>query len=294
MNNILLVEDEPTNMGILSSYLCDGGYTVTEATDGQAAWNILEKNKNYSVVITDRRMPIMDGLELSKKIKSDPALRSVPIIMQTAASNMTEVSEGVKTGVYYYLVKPYDQETLLTLVKAAVRDREKSSTFEQRLLKQRDALSTITQGEFHLNTPGEVENIAFMLGSLFPRPELAVSGLYELLINAIEHGNLNIGFEEKSRLLKESKLETEIKARLQLPENQNKRVIVKYFNSGKEINITITDQGEGFNWRPYMEIEPSRANRSNGRGIAKANLLSFDQLNYIAKGNEVRIISKVS
>lgn len=292
-NQILLVEDEPTNMAILSGILRDSGYIVDEATDGSAAWAILQANKNYDLVITDRRMPNMDGLELAKHMKMDPELRSTPVIMQTAATTVAEVNEGVKAGVYYYLTKPYEEETLITLTKGALREREKTNTFEQRLSRQKEALGAFVHGEFHIKTPEEAENIAFLLGSLFPRPELAVSGIFELAINAIEHGNLNIGFAEKSRLIANSNLENEIRTRLTKPENIHKKVVVQFRQANGEMSVTITDQGEGFDWRPFMEIEPSRATQGNGRGIAKANLISFDRMIYAGKGNQVQVSSRV-
>jgi CheY-like chemotaxis protein len=293
-SRILLVEDEPTNMAILSGYLREAGYLVDEATDGSAGWDMLQKQKAYDLVITDRRMPNMDGLELAKRIKADPELRAIPVIMQTAATTLAEVSEGVKAGVYYYLAKPYEEETLMTLTKGALRDREKTNTFEQRLSRQKEALGAFVSGEFHIKTPEEAENIAFLLGSLFPRPELAVSGIYELAINAIEHGNLKIGFDEKSKLISNSGLEAEVKNRLSRPENARKKVIVRYQQSHDEMSVTITDEGEGFDWRPFLEIEPSRATQGNGRGIAKANLISFDKLSYHGTGNQVQVISKVA
>lgn len=292
-SNILLVEDEPTNMEILSGFLREAGYVVDRATDGQEAWEILKKRRSYDLIITDRRMPNMDGLELSLKVKADPELRNIPIIMQTAATTLPEVAEGIKAGVYYYLAKPYEEETLLTLTKGALRDREKTNSFEQRLSRQKEALGTFVSGEFHIKTPDEAENISFLLGSLFPRPELAVSGLYELAMNAIEHGNLEIGFDAKSKLIAASALENEIANRLSMPKNADKKVVVTYHNDGRQQTVTIADEGPGFDWRPYMEIEPSRATKGNGRGIAKANLISFDNLTYHGNGNKVEVVSNL-
>src|SRR6188768_381698 len=104
---ILLVEDEATNMAILSAYLRVAGYKVTEAHDGVQAYEILSKNPNFDLIVTDRRMPHMDGLELAKKIKRDTRLDRIPVIMQTGASSQDEIIEGIKAGVFYYLTKPY-------------------------------------------------------------------------------------------------------------------------------------------------------------------------------------------
>ncbi len=288
-NHVLIVEDDPVNMKILSKYLHDSGYIFEKANDGVEAWEIIQKSPiHFDVIILDRIMPNMNGLEFTKKIKSDDKFHGIPIIMQTSARSMNEVTEGIKAGINYYLAKPYTKERLITLVKAAIRDRKTSAEFEARLLQQKNAFGTIEKGEFSIQTPEQAGDIAFMLGSLFPRPDLAVTGIYELLLNSIEHGNLKIGLEEKAKLLKNSLLESEIQRRLELEENKTKRVTIKLSHSASEINIHIGDEGEGFDWKSYMDAElPANV----GKGIAKAKLLSFDKIEYSELGNEVDIIS---
>ncbi len=136
--------------------------------------------------------------------------------------------------------------------------------------------------------------MAFLLGSLLPQPELSVTGLYELLLNAVEHGNLGIGYTLKNQLLATGEWDAEVQRRLQLPENIAKHVIVSFVRHNSEIAITITDQGNGFDWRPFMELEPSRATLANGRGIAKANLLSFDSMAYRDNGRTVQIVCRIA
>ncbi len=290
-NTILLVEDEPTNMRILSAYLKSAGYNIDQAEDGQTAFKKLGEKPDYILVVTDRRMPNMDGLQLFAEMQRNPRLRRIPVIMQTAADSPEEVVEGIKAGVYYYLTKPYQEETLLSLVRSAIRERQQDDLFEERLAKQKEALGTFVKGEFHVKTPVEAQNVAFMLGGLFPRPEVAVSGLYELLINAIEHGNLGIGYDEKGKLLERGEWEKELERRLQSPSNSNKKVQVQFAMNDNNLEAIITDEGSGFDWRPYMEIEPARATANHGRGIAKANLLSFDRLTFLGKGNQVQVVA---
>ncbi|MES2906999.1 MAG: response regulator [Pseudomonadota bacterium] len=290
MERILLVEDEVTNRRILSAYLQRAGYDVDEAEDGLAALGKL-KSQNYDLVVTDWRMPNMDGLELAKRLKADAKLRHIPILMQTAADSPEEVVEGMRAGVYYYLTKPYEENMLLALVRAGLRERKQKEWFEERSARQRDALGTFVKGEFHLQTPEEAQGLAFGLGNRFPNPELAVSGLYELLLNAIEHGNLGIGFEEKRKLLAARQWEEEVEKRLKNPENARKKVIVLFSDQNGKMETTVIDQGSGFDWRPFLEIEPARATQANGRGIAKANLLGFDELAYKGNGNQVTVAS---
>ena len=120
-----------------------------------------------------------------------------------------------------------------------------------------------------------------------------LSGISELLINAIEHGNLNISYTEKSDLKKNGQWRNEIEHRLRQDEFKNKSAKVKYSKNKNSISITVTDQGMGFDWKKYMEFSPDRAFDCNGRGIAMSNALSFDQLLYNDCGNEVTAIVKI-
>lgn len=287
-NRVLLVEDEPANMAIMAEYLILDGYDVTEAPNGAVAWDILQADAEFDVLVTDRRMPEMDGLQLAEMVKNDRRLSRLPVIMQTGAAGQKEIAEGMKAGVFYYLPKPYAEETLVAIMRAAIADRQQRLLFEQRMGRQRDAIDTFVSGNFSLQTIAEAQNLALLLGSAFARPELAVNGLYELLLNAIEHGNLKLCYDAKNKALAEGDWDSEIARRLALPENAAKRVNVGFARAGEKIEITIRDQGDGFDARPYMEIEPSRAMQGNGRGIAKANLRAFEKLEYLDKGNVVK------
>lgn len=292
MHRILLIEDETTSRAIIGTQLRNVGYTVDEADDGKTAWETLQEIPDYSVVVTDRRMPNMDGVRLCQLMKAAPSLRHIPVILQTAANSPDEVEEGIRSGAYYYLAKPFREETLLALVKSAIRDRRKEETLVANLSKQRNALHSFDNGIFYIRTLEEARNLAFLLAELFPRPDVASAGLFEFLINAIEHGNLGIGLEEKNRLLWESQWEDEVWRRLERPENAAKRVKVEFTQRETQLEVTITDEGAGFDWRPFLEIEPSRATDVNGRGIAIANLLGFDRLSYLGAGNKVHIITR--
>ena len=292
MFRILLVEDEPANAAILASYLEMAGYQVEEASDGVQALSLLEKKPGaFHLVVTDKRMPNMNGLELAARLKADRRFSNIPVILQTGDTAHDEFIKGIKAGVYYYLSKPYEESTLLTIVRAAIVERERNDVFERRISSQQNALVTLMKGDFSFQTPEEAQNLAFLLGGIFPRPELAVSGLYELMLNAIEHGNLEIGYAEKGNLLTKGIWDQEIRRRLLLSENRIKRVALYFENFKNRLEVVVADDGKGFDWRPYLEIEPSRATHSNGRGIAKANLLSFDEIVYQDNGNIVKAIS---
>jgi hypothetical protein len=107
------------------------------------------------------------------------------------------------------------------------------------------------------------------------------------MVNAIEHGNLGISYQEKSLLKQEGDWEAEIQRRMSLPQFAGRVARVKAERVANAVVFTISDQGEGFDWQKYLAFDPSRAFDLNGRGIAMAKLISFSTLEYQGCGNVV-------
>ncbi len=112
-------------------------------------------------------------------------------------------------------------------------------------------------------------------------------GLNELLVNAVEHGNLGISYAEKTTLVLEGGLVDEIGRRLSLLENQEKWGYLSFETAEDELRVLIKDEGQGFDWRPYLELSPERTTHPHGRGIATSRLASFTAVEYAGCGNEV-------
>ncbi len=112
-------------------------------------------------------------------------------------------------------------------------------------------------------------------------------GLAGLFVNAVEHGNLNIGYQKKMELLNEGKYDQEIAKRFAIPEIKERFVYVKVTRENNQLFIYIKDQGNGFDPRPYLDFDPSRITDPNGRGIAMANIMENCKVEYLGKGNEV-------
>ncbi len=136
----------------------------------------------------------------------------------------------------------------------------------------------------------EVNIVADYLANLYPEPHKVIVGIIELLLNALEHGNLGITYEQKTLLHQQNIWETEIKRLLLLPENINKNVNVHFIRESKRILLRIQDFGNGFNWKKYIDFSNDRDKDKHGRGIAIAKILAFDAIEYIEKGNEVMCV----
>ena len=113
---IMTVDDSATIRQMLNFTLTDAGFEVIEAVDGVDACTKLKENP-VNMVITDLNMPQMDGIELIREVRKDPANRFVPIIMLTTESQETKKQEGKAAGASGWIVKPFSPEQLLAVVK---------------------------------------------------------------------------------------------------------------------------------------------------------------------------------
>ena len=286
--SILIVDDEVINQNIICAHLEHEDYDLQVADDGSEAWEILQASPDkFDTVILDRMMPGLDGMELLKNIKNNDQMEHIPVVMQTAKAENEDIIQGIRAGAYYYLTKPYNGDLLKTVVRGAINDRLHQQSLLDSLREGRRIFSLMTYGRFRIHNLHECNLVASQVAHLCPEPHRVVTGISELLINGLEHGNLRIGYEEKSDLMRRGVWQLEIENRLQSSEHANSSIELEFEVSQEKVQIRVRDQGDGFDWTPYMDFDPSRAFDPHGRGIAVARLSSFDDLEYIAPGNEV-------
>lgn len=284
---ILAVDDEALNLEILLEYFADESALVLDTADGgEAAWALLQNPENdYKAILLDRMMPGLDGIGLLKRIKGDARLAGIPVIMQTAANSAAQIREGLEAGAYYYLTKPYRRDNLLAIVQAALIDAEARDALRLQLHSHINSLQFLKQAEFSIRTVDEASQLASFIARACPNAEMVVMGISELLINAVEHGNLGLSYAEKSSLKRDDCWRPEIDRRAALATNIEKEVKLQFQRDERSITLRVIDQGNGFDWQSFLEIEPERAFDPNGRGIALARLLSFSTLIYEGGGN---------
>lgn len=288
-NVVLVVDDDPINLEILEKHLSAAGYLPELAGDGEIAWRMLQESPDkYDTVLLDRMMPNMNGMEVLKLMKADEKLSWIPVIMQTAKAAKSEVLEGLQAGAYYYVTKPFDKATLLAIVKTAVTDHTKYTRLRDLAKRTVGSFSLMKRGEYEFKTIEEADTLATLLAQTCPNPEKIATGLSELLLNAVEHGNLGLTYEEKTEFIDKNILLEELDRRLLLPENNIKRAVVGVERIDGHIIFHIADEGDGFDWDKYLEIDADRAFDNHGRGIAMSRAMSFQRVEYLGKGNELK------
>ncbi len=119
MKTVLVVEDTPSEMELISSYLREGGYIVISATDAKEA---MEKaiHQQPDVVVTDVVMPGKNGFELCRSLKKNPATEKLPIVICSSKGQELDRLWGMKQGANFYLTKPFGREELVRAVKSVV------------------------------------------------------------------------------------------------------------------------------------------------------------------------------
>jgi DNA-binding response OmpR family regulator len=293
--SVLAVDDDAVNRHVIGEILRRDHMDVSFADSAEQAIRLLDSpQSHFDIVVLDRMMDGLDGIEVLKRMKGAPRLADTPVVMQTAAGAPEQVSEGLSAGAHYYLTKPYAPAALRTIVRAALNDARSRNELQIRAESTVGALGLMQSSAFECRTLEEAQGLAGLLAQLGHEPRIAVVGLWELLANAIEHGNLEIDCSLKAELIRDERWLAEIRRREQLPELKDRRVRVEVERRGDEIEFCVRDQGHGFDYSKYLELDPHRAFEPNGRGIALARLMSFRTLEYEGCGNIARATLKAA
>lgn len=285
---ILLVEDDEIIAGIIEEILSAKGFAVVTVGNGQTAWSMLQDGlPGLDTILLDRELPGMNGMDLLRGLKTLPGYEQLPVVMETAADDPGSIREGMEQGVYYYLTKPFEPDLLLAIVNGAVAQYRDYQAMRKTVEQAEQTLWFLDSGVFHIQTLEEAHTLAGALAKIRPELRRAGLGLQELMINAIEHGNLGISYREKTELVLEERLLEEVERRRSLPEYRDKFVELRFERLPEVFRFTIHDQGQGFEWDKYLDFDIERIFDPNGRGIAMARKISFDSLDYLGNGNTV-------
>ncbi|ALN41575.1 diguanylate cyclase response regulator [Rickettsia rhipicephali] len=146
MTTILVVDDIEPNIKLLTAKLLQEYYTVLTANSGKEALAILKKEK-IDIILLDVMMPEIDGFEVCKTIKTDPATTHIPVVMVTALSDIDDRVKGLEAGADEFLTKPINDTALFVRLKSL--SRMKSLIDELKLRNSTNALLGVTNIEMH-------------------------------------------------------------------------------------------------------------------------------------------------
>ena len=116
MANILAADDSASMRQMVAFTLANAGHNVVSASDGQEALSAARQQK-FDIVLTDVNMPLMDGITLTRELRGLPDYRFTPILMLTTESGADRKQEGKAAGATGWIVKPFNPEQLVAVVK---------------------------------------------------------------------------------------------------------------------------------------------------------------------------------
>ena len=249
MARLLIVDDEPINLEIIAHCLGDE-HKLSFAHDGLEAWQMLKSEPDsFDGVILDRMMPRMDGIDVLKRLKADNRFKDVPVIMQSAADSSEQVAEGLAAGAWYYLAKPYSTKALTSIIAAALDDRRSRRDLARLGSEMKGMLAMTREAVYAFRHLDEVSMLASVLAQACANAEAVSMGLSELMLNAVEHGNLGIDYAEKGRLIEEGSWRDEVDRRLADPAQADRHATIHFKREEDHLSFVITDRGSGFEWQ---------------------------------------------
>ncbi|MBD2450976.1 hybrid sensor histidine kinase/response regulator [Nostoc sp. FACHB-152] len=138
--HILLVDDNPTNLKVLSEAIQGCGWKALMATDGESA---LEQTEyaHPELILLDVMMPGLDGFETCRRLKANTITQNIPIIFMTALSDATDKVKGLEMGAVDYITKPFQQEEVIARLKLHLKISHLTRTLEQRVQERTSELT---------------------------------------------------------------------------------------------------------------------------------------------------------
>ncbi len=292
LRRVLLIDDEPMLRDELAGLLTDEGFSVVTARDGEEGLARF-RSEAPDMVITDVRMPRRDGLSVAMTIRREAP--KTPVTVVTGHGNETMVLDALRAGVTDFIKKPVRFEDLTM----ALDRMEASLRLARREVAELPRSIRVLERTWAYQMDNDLTAIPLFVDVLMRRAEgggdtgggaeLSLA-IREMLTNAIEHGSLELTYEEKSRALDRGNLTAVIAERREHPVLAQRDVTVWVKRQGAALTVRICDEGSGFDWRDLPDpSDPSYLLADHGRGVLLARL-SVDSLQYNEAGNEVTLM----
>ena len=289
-HKIIIAFDAPLSFAAVKAVL-PAEYSIQECHDQNELFTkLVQHPDSYTAVI----IPAANKyLALLRQINTCGKTKIIPVVLQADDKlSSEEVNILLRAGGRYHLPSNLAAEQVKLIMLAAIRDRKRHLAAGNDLSAEQSSL-IMQSGEFKFQRLEECQSLASFFANACPNPRLAVIGIVEILINAIEHGNLGISYLEKTKLQSSDDWMNEVERRINLPENKHKYASASFIRTPDHLQIKVKDAGVGFDWNKFQYLDSARVHDSHGRGIIMAKNLAFDKLEYSAKGNEVNCYIKL-
>ncbi len=287
---VLIVDDQDGLRRFLSRVVTGEGHDVIEAPNAEIAWNLIHEHQP-DLVLTDYKMPAASGFDLLDRIRQEH--RHMIVALLTAHGSEELAARALRIGANDYLRKPVQVIELRRMLKRY------QGLVQERYLEE-DVRSSIRRMQFTLQCDNRIELVPKISQFLVEQCDKRIDGdarfglrlgLHEMIMNAVEHGNLGVTFEEKTAALNVgfTELQTLYAERLSNPIFAARRVTIDFFLEPEYLEWLISDEGSGFDWTRLQDpLAESNIHISHGRGVYLSRF-QFDEMEYLNSGNRVRL-----
>jgi len=285
---VLIVDDDPASRELMGDIISLEGHDLRSAADGYQALSLFKEFKPH-LVFSDIQMPKMDGLELLKRIRNmNP---ETLVVMVTGYGSEEYALKALRLRANNYLKKPVRSEDILGLLEkySALVEPVAGSLGQEKTKEDQQQQKFIFENDL-----SKIRNYIYLLVKDINKDVLVNDcmdvrvGLYELLANAIEHGNMEISKEEKFNALNKgsSGIEELYEKRRSDPHYAGRRIVVELTKDDVACEWLIRDEGNGFEHEHVLRnAGPMGSIAAKGIFIAQFH---FDKLEFLGRGNEVR------
>ncbi len=299
---ILLIDDDASLIMLLAKYLNGLDYQVTTAGNGQQGLDLFFESHAYDAVITDIKMPEVNGLEVLKRIRQED--EETPIILMTGHSEIDTTIEALRMGALDFILKPFNLKELEEVLK-------KIRTIRHMLQEPLKVIPYVQQDEVQVVIPSHTELINSSVIYFHSRFRPFCQSYYvdhnkislclqEALTNAVIHGNLDIDSEVKEADWDE--FDALVKEREKDPQYGQKtvslyqQVVARNVEENGEatsvmaLEFTVEDQGKGYDTSLLPDFSDPLALLSvSGRGLLIIHSF-MDEVRWNEKGNQITMV----
>lgn len=294
--HVLLVDDDPAVLGMVSDALRHFGINVHAFSEGGPALALLEDPASppIDMVISDINMDGMDGFDVILRVKDIQS--NMPVVLMTGQASLEYAVRAMRMGAANLFQKPL---ALKELVKNVFHLVEMHREFR---LAQ-DGLKGLLKETRHFSFRCDELDIGSIVRHLtdrlvpmgFASPanvDVISVAFHEALVNALEHGNLELDSSMKSDVFSETDPYTALRLKRLSDEHFASRMVDVFMESMPDrFVVTITDQGPGFDTSRVAYAVEDSLNKQTGRGLALIQMV-LDEVTFNEHGNQIRLVLK--
>jgi len=291
---LLILDPENTYREILSDLLSER-LNLSFAPNPDLALKQIAK-EDFTLVVTEIRLPDNDIKKFIQKARS--FVPNTTFVVITQEGDMPLALEVLQLGAVDFIAKPFSLDQIAALIdKYLSQTINKKFDYDLIELMYEESRTYMLPNNLYVINPfvSELMEMLKRFKELETKDLFAIRlCVYEMLVNAVEHGNLEIDFSLKNELLNSNVNYLEfVQKRSKEPKYKNRKVMFKYEYSPEKLKFVIEDQGNGFESAKYKKKMQGPIDSLHGRGIIISKV-HMDEIKYNDKGNRVTLVKKIS